>query len=245
MTATRIAPRRRTQAERTATTRTALLDAAVAALAELGFAGASTTEIARRAGVSRGAQLHHFPSKLELVSAALDHVFAEREAEFRRRFGELPPGARTQAGAVTVLWEISQGAEQLAVLELLTAARSDADLRPLARQVLERFEAAVSATFAEVLPDVAADPFLAQRVLLALSVIQGAALHHHLGMADEAEQLVGTLAMLADLIPFAPADATTVPVVVPSGVPVPAVPTDSVPVAATPSPSPPTEAGSR
>ncbi|MGI8754954.1 MAG: TetR/AcrR family transcriptional regulator [Acidimicrobiales bacterium] len=192
---------RRTQAERTATTRTALLEATVAALAEHGYARASTADIARRAGVSRGAQLHHFPAKLDLVSAALDHVFAEREAEFRRRFTQRPPSERTQAGAVAALWEINQGPEHLAFMELLTAARTDSELRPLGRRVLGQFEAGVAQVFADVLPGVADDPSTPQRVLLALTVVQGAALHQQLGMNPQADDLVATLAALADAFP--------------------------------------------
>jgi len=194
-------PPRRTQGERTASTRIALLDATVAALAEHGYAGASTTDIARRAGVSRGAQLHHFPAKLDLVSAALDHVFAEREAEFRRRFTGRSAGERTQAGAAAVLWEISQGPEQLALLELLTAARTDEALRPVARRVLAKFEAGVAEVFADVLPGVADDPSTPQRVLLALAVMHGAVLHQQLGMGHQADDLVSTLANLADAFP--------------------------------------------
>ena len=193
---------RRTQAERTATTRLALLDATIEALAELGYVGASTTEIARRAGVSRGAQLHHFPTKHDLVSAALDHGFARSEAEFRRRFSARPPSERTQAGAVETLWETCKDPGQMAVLELLTAARTDPELAPLARDILQRFQAGVVATYCEVLPDAAADPFVTQRVLLALGVLQAASLHHHLGLIDEAERLIGTLTVLADLVPL-------------------------------------------
>ena len=43
-------------------------------LAELGWSGTSTTEVARRAGVSRGAQQHHYPTKMLLVAAALEHL---------------------------------------------------------------------------------------------------------------------------------------------------------------------------
>ena len=219
---------RQTQAERTERTRRALLEATVEAIAELGYAGASTTEIARRAGVSRGAQLHHFPTKLHLVSAALDHVFADREADFRRRFEALAPEERTQAAAVAVLWEISRGREQLAMVELLTAARTDPELRPLARSVLQRFEAAVSAIFAEVLPDVAGDPFLSSRVLLALTVLQGAALHEHLGLTDEAADLVGTLALLAGVFPVGGPPLVPTPAVATASHPNHPTPTEGV-----------------
>lgn len=194
---------RQTQPERTAATRGALLEATVEVLAERGYAGTSTTEIARRAGVSRGAQLHHFPAKLDLVSAALDHVFAEREAAFRARFAELPEADRNQAGAVEVLAEVGQGSHQLAVLELLNAARTDDGLRPLARRVLQDYESAVTGVFAEVLPDAATDPFVSARVMVAMALLQSAALHRELGLVDEADELVGTLRVLAELLPFA------------------------------------------
>ena len=74
-------PERRTQAERTAGTQAKLLDAAIDCLVELGFAKTSTQEIARRAGVSRGAQLHHFPTKESLVTAAVGHLVEKRLAE--------------------------------------------------------------------------------------------------------------------------------------------------------------------
>jgi len=79
---TTTAPPRRTQAERTATTRARLLDAAIDVLVDLGYARASTQEIARRAGVSRGAQLHHFPTREALVVAAVEHLVERRLAEF-------------------------------------------------------------------------------------------------------------------------------------------------------------------
>jgi len=69
---------RRTQAERTASTRARLLDATLECLCDLGYARTTTPEIARRAGLSRGAQLHHFPTKAELVTGAIEHLFARR-----------------------------------------------------------------------------------------------------------------------------------------------------------------------
>jgi AcrR family transcriptional regulator len=54
-------PPRRTQAERREQTRTALLDATVSCLVDLGFSATTTTEVTRRAGVSLGAVMHDFP----------------------------------------------------------------------------------------------------------------------------------------------------------------------------------------
>lgn len=70
------APARLTQAERSERMRRRILAAAFEVLRERGCAGFTTAEVARRAGVSRGAQVHHFPSKHELVAAAMEHVFS-------------------------------------------------------------------------------------------------------------------------------------------------------------------------
>jgi AcrR family transcriptional regulator len=118
-----------TQAERTAVTRTKLLDAAASCLAELGYRRTSTTEICRRAGVSRGAQLHHFPTKADLVSAALDHVFERRVDEFRALVQTLPTGLERIDGAIDVLWSVFQGETFAAWFELATAARTEPELQ--------------------------------------------------------------------------------------------------------------------
>ena len=73
----------RKQQERSIETQGRLLDATIACLVDLGYARASTTEICKRAGLSRGAQLHHYPTKAELVSAAIERLFERRHQEFR------------------------------------------------------------------------------------------------------------------------------------------------------------------
>lgn len=79
------APARRTQAQRSEDTRRRILDAAVALLGERGYAGLRTTDVALAAGVSKGAQTHHFPSKDALVVAVVEHVFRRASDQARRR----------------------------------------------------------------------------------------------------------------------------------------------------------------
>ncbi|HZR52133.1 MAG TPA: TetR/AcrR family transcriptional regulator [Streptosporangiaceae bacterium] len=64
----------RTQAERTAATREALLTAGRALFGERGYADVGTEEVVRKAGVSRGALYHHFADKAELFTAVLESV---------------------------------------------------------------------------------------------------------------------------------------------------------------------------
>ncbi len=123
-------PLRRTQAERRAATRTALVRATVDALVELGYARTTTQEVQRRAGVSRGALTHHFTSKAELMLAAVDHLYEEFSASVRQAAAELPgePTARVRLG-VELIWQRFHGPLFIAAMELWTAARTDPELR--------------------------------------------------------------------------------------------------------------------
>jgi len=91
----------RTQAERSETTRGALIEAARRLFAERGYAGVGTEEIVRAAGVTRGALYHHFDGKRDLLRA----VYEELEAEIAREVAEgVTPGA-------SVLEALSAGAQ--------------------------------------------------------------------------------------------------------------------------------------
>jgi AcrR family transcriptional regulator len=122
-------------------TRLALLDAAVECLCVDGYAAVTTTKIADRAGVSRGAQLHHFPTKAELMAAAVEHLLSRRLMQFRDLVstGDLDLGDID--GAIDVLWELYQGPTFVAFAELWLAARTDVDLAAVITEVERRFTA--------------------------------------------------------------------------------------------------------
>jgi AcrR family transcriptional regulator len=87
-----VAKARRTQAERTHGTRTRILDAAVEVLHRKGYAEFRTADVAKAAGVSRGAQLHHFATKEKLVFATMEHVFNQVKETSERRARALHTG---------------------------------------------------------------------------------------------------------------------------------------------------------
>jgi len=127
------------QAERTAAMRARLLDATVELLVERGFAGTTTTLVSQRAGVSRGAQLHHFPTKNHLVVAAVEHLTAVRGAELAAAVERLPGGVRRTRGVLRMLGDHFASPVFTAALELWVAARTDPALlevvAPLERKV--------------------------------------------------------------------------------------------------------------
>lgn len=115
------------QEERSRLMRARLLDATVELLVERGFAGTTTTLVSERAGVSRGAQLHHFPSKNSLVLAAVEHVMAARD-EAIERLAAKPGDIRA---ALRALADYMDSPAFLAALELWVAARTDPELLAL------------------------------------------------------------------------------------------------------------------
>ncbi len=118
-------PARVPQGERTRVMRARLLDATVDCLVERGYRGTSTTLVSERAGVSRGAQLHHFPSKETLVVAAVEHLTAVRLAELAAAAERLPPGRRRTRAVLDMLADQFTGPGFAAALELWVAARTD------------------------------------------------------------------------------------------------------------------------
>lgn len=173
--ATATSPVRRTQEERSASTQKALLDAAVACLIEHGYQGFSTTTVADRAGVSRGAQLHHYPTRAALVSAAVAHVFAGLTDDYQRGFAALDETERSPARAVALLQSICLDPRHHAVLDLYAAARTDTELRDSLVPVAARHRANVIGLAERYFPEAAGD----ERFRLTLDLL----LHAMVGMA--------------------------------------------------------------
>nr|WP_206051657.1 TetR/AcrR family transcriptional regulator [Nocardioides ferulae] len=119
--------------------RARLLEATVECLVERGFSGTSTTLVSERAGVSRGAQLHHFPTKNDLVVAAVEHLTEIRGAELAEAAQKLPAGPRRTRAVLQMLADHFTSPVFTAALELWVAARTDdhlmAAVAPLEQRV--------------------------------------------------------------------------------------------------------------
>lgn len=176
-TAPRARPRR-SQAERSAETRERLLDATLDCLAERGWAGTTTTEVADRAGVSRGAQLHHFPTRAELVAAAVRHLAERRLAEFAAAVAALPEGADVVAAGIDRLWAMFEDPTAYALLELVVAARTDEELRRSLEPVARRLDARFAEFAREIFPEpLHRSPRLATLRSVIFLLLQGLAVH--------------------------------------------------------------------
>lgn len=127
------------QAQKSASTRNQIIEAAIQAFVNLGYANTTTTHIAEEAGLSRGAMLHHFPSKMDIVKAAVEHLHNKRLTAFRRSVGDLPEDADRVKLAVEAYWQHVQHPMFVAFFELSVAARTDDALRSILRPVQKEF----------------------------------------------------------------------------------------------------------
>jgi AcrR family transcriptional regulator len=164
---------RRTQAERSAAMRARLLDATIECLVSYGYAGTTTPRVAQLAGVTRGAQIHHFRSKEDLVVAAIEHLAQQRAQAAIREFGRVEASTNPVSTVLDFLWEAHQGPMFVAAVELWVAARTDS---VLARQV-ERVEPVVNSTLvaaiAQLVPDHPAQKELRNIAYTAMDALRG------------------------------------------------------------------------
>ena len=169
--------RRRTQAERRATTRAALLDATIDCLVEDGYQGTTTTRIVERAGVSRGAQVHHFPTKAELVAEAVRHLAERRGEEFLAEAREVPARGRHRfEQMLDMLWRIHTGPLFAASVELWVAARNDSELRERLVEVEREMALRISTDIADLFEEHAPKREFREGVDASLAAMRGLAL---------------------------------------------------------------------
>jgi AcrR family transcriptional regulator len=164
---------RRTQAERSAAMRTRLLDATVECLVAYGYAGTTTHRVAELAGVTRGAQVHHFRSKEDLVVASIEHLAEQRTQTAIREVSRMQATPDPISNALDYLWESHQGPIFTATVELWIAARTD----PVLAQQVDRVEPIVNGALigaiAQILPEQSAQKELRDIVYTAMDALRG------------------------------------------------------------------------
>jgi AcrR family transcriptional regulator len=144
---------RRTNQERSAATRAAILNATIEQLADHGYKGTTTVEVAERAGVSRGALVHHFSTRSDLVLSALEYLCERRLKELEAGIAALSTTEDRLSAFVDLMWSTFEGPLFVAQLELWMAARTDAELFALLLPLERGFGKRMSELCAEALGD--------------------------------------------------------------------------------------------
>jgi len=188
---------RRTQAERASAMRHRLLEATIECLVEFGYANTTTTRVVERAGVTRGAQVHHFPTKAALVAAAIRHLAQVRAERALAELDRIRTAPDPVDAALDLLWDLHQGPVFQATVELWVAARTDPELRQHLSEVEPETTSPVLRMAAALFADGATRQAVAHWAYTAMDTIRGIQLTSFAfadpAAASEPESLPGEL----------------------------------------------------
>jgi AcrR family transcriptional regulator len=170
---------RRTQGERREQTRGALIAATIRSLAEDGYHATTTRHVAELAGSSLGALAHHFPSRLDLIAAAIDEVGRRTLDELHAQLAELPAdGARRTPAALDAIWSYFTGPLFAVWLRVWVAAAEDTELHRRLVPLERGLSGAVAAATADLVPPDLPRRVWNRRLGVALDAMRGLALTH-------------------------------------------------------------------
>ncbi len=117
------------QRRKSGETRIRILEAAIDCLVEKGYSRLSANEVTVRAGISRGAMHHHFPSRLDLVGELIEYLFHQRMHHYLSGYLKAVQKSSDFVATATELhWKSVQTREYGAIVEIAVAARTDAEL---------------------------------------------------------------------------------------------------------------------
>lgn len=139
----RVTRTERQQQARSLVTRGRLTRAALDEIYEVGYHAATTQRIAERAQVSRGALLHHFPARADIIRAALEMLLSDGTAEIKAVAQDVRTGELPLADLVEFLWQLFSGRFFYLSMEMITEARNDPALRDSLIPVVQRFHSAL------------------------------------------------------------------------------------------------------
>ncbi|MBK8972296.1 MAG: TetR/AcrR family transcriptional regulator [Hahellaceae bacterium] len=168
-----------------------LLDAAVSALIEVGVARTTTLDVQRRAGSSRGALLHHFPTHAQLLSATVAELVRRNDAAIEAAKPEMARYEKPVERAIRTLAQMSLQPAFMAEMELWAAARTDPDLKEALREAERLAKGERERVINEVFSEVGPSPHFATLVRLSRRFLSGLALTEMLGArVEQREQLI-------------------------------------------------------
>ena len=167
---------RRQQSDRTAATRTAVLDATVELLIERGYAGTSTRLAAERAGVSLGALQHHFRTKAELSVEAMRYVTQRLAEEFVAAAPESDDVIDRFGAILDRLLVVFRGPTFAAAVEIQLASRTDDELQQPVRDLHDDVEEIIFDSATALMPEFAELPEFPAVLQTSVSAVRGLAI---------------------------------------------------------------------
>lgn len=158
-------------------TRERLVEAAIDCLAEMGYAATSTNAVCERAGLSRGTQLHHFPSKHELLVGAVEHLLLGQIAQIQADLDVVRSAPDPVRAVVDRIWASFCGPLYYAAAELWMAARTDPALHAVVYSAERRMGHEIHGAFHDIFPSaIGTSPGFDEALNTAIYLMRGLAM---------------------------------------------------------------------
>lgn len=141
------------QARKSENTREAILNSAIECIHKIGYTRTSTKMISDEAKVSRGAMIHHFPTKADLLVAVVEHLINLRISHFTKEVAKLKTPEERELHGLDLYWKHLKTKLYMVYHELTIAARTDEMLSKVMQEGTLRFEARWDATIKSLFPE--------------------------------------------------------------------------------------------
>jgi len=145
------------QARKSAATRDQIISAAIRCIVESSYSKTTMMKISEKAGLSRGATLHHFPSKMDIIRAVVAYLHEKRIQAFRRSIKDIPADADMAHMAIQAYSDHVNHPIYVALFELSVAARTDQELREILHPAQIAFDREWYQTAWDLFPEWQAD----------------------------------------------------------------------------------------
>lgn len=144
---------RKHQTKKSVATRKSVIEATIACFIELGYHRTTTTEIAKRAQVTRGAVQYYFPTTADVLTASIEHLLEKWMATYAEELRQLPPSKNKFDHGIDTYWKFIRHPLFVAWQELVAASRTDPELAVIIKSAAETYDRKRQEAGREIYPD--------------------------------------------------------------------------------------------
>ena len=145
------------QSQKSSLMRDRIVIATLECIVDYGYESTTMAKIAKQAKVSQGSMQYHFPSKIDVIKAAINYLHAKRLTDHQRDLEEVPNKVDPMAHAIEVYWRHLTEGHYVAYQDLVIAARTHPDLAKVLKPAYQRFVSAWRRDALSLIPEWSAD----------------------------------------------------------------------------------------
>ncbi len=189
------------QARKSLATQLQIIETAIRCLAKYGYHDTTYIRISEESGISRGAMRHHFPSRVDIMKATIEHLHNKRLAAFRKAAASFPDGPSRTRANIKALWQHVNHPTFMVFIDLALAARKDRELAAIFRPAQRTFRQECYYAALELFPEwLKHREQLRTAIDLALYMMEGMVLDDLSPNGESAMRLLDFLARELDVL---------------------------------------------